>query len=90
MRGLEVNIAPRSMVLSTDFDAGFNSRAAPIFCFCTQRFWTVRRFLTVYDSSFARTASGGSCGGLTIFLHIVGGSRVTNGIRSGWGQVRVG
>ena len=54
------------------------------------RFFTVRRFLTIYGSRFALTASGGSCRGLILFLHLVGGSRVLNGITSGWDQVRMG
>ena len=31
-------------------------------------------------------ASGGSCGGLISCLHLVDGSRVPKGIRSGWNQ----
>ena len=51
----------------------------------------VRRFLTFYGLRFALTASGGSCGGPLIFLHLVGGSRVLDGITYyGWDQVRVG
>ena len=37
--------------------------------------FTVRRFLTVYGSRFALTASGGSCGGLS--LRLVGSSALT-------------
>ena len=51
---------------------------------------TVRRFLAVYGLRFALMASGGSCGGQLIFLHLVGGSRELNGITHGWDQVRVG
>ena len=35
-------------------------------------------------------ASGGSCGRLILLLHLVGGSRVPNGIASGWDQDAAG
>ena len=73
-----------------DFGALFNCGLALFLCFSsTRRFLTVRRLLTVCGSRFALTAPGGCCGGLIIFLHLVGGSRVPNGITSGWDQVRV-
>ena len=68
------------------FDAGFDSRVATLFSFL----FCIRRFLTVYGSYFALSASGGSCGGLTTFVHLMGGGRVPNGITSGWDQVRIG
>ena len=37
-----------------------------------------------------QSASSGSCGGLFPYLHLVGGSAVPNGIRSGRGQVHMG
>ena len=86
MGGLEVDVAARSMVASTViFYAGFNSRVVTILCCCcVRRFLAVRRFLTVYGSRFSLTAFGGSYGGLIMFLHLVGGSRVPHGIRPGW------
>ena len=66
-----------------DFDAGFNSLVATVCFLWIRRFFTVRRFLTVYGLCFALTASGGSCGGVIIFLNLVGGSTVPNGITFG-------
>ena len=54
-----------------------------------RRVLTFRRFITVYVERFALTPSGGSCGGLIIFLNLVGVSRVPIRITSGWDQVRV-
>jgi len=59
---------------------------------CCRYVWPtwVPNGIEVPEDRGARWASGGSCGGLIIFLHLVGGSRVPNGVRSGWDQVRVG
>ena len=85
------DLAPGSMVPSTMISMlGFNTRVATLFSFFHRTILTVRRFLTVYGSRFALTASGGSWGGQIIFLHLVGGNRVPNGITSGWDQVRMG
>ena len=56
-----------------------------------RRLLTVRRFLTVDGSCFALTASGGSCGGINICLHIYGGEQGTkrNHIRVGSGPGEV-
>ena len=79
---MECDIAPRSMPRTMVMMLGSNPGL--------RRFFYVRRFLTVYGSRFALKGSGGSCGGLVICLHLVGGSRAPNGIASGWDQVRAG
>lgn len=68
-----------------DFDAEFNSLVATLIFFLhpTNLFRsTMTLFTAVYGSRFVLEAPGGSC-------YLMGGSRVPNGITSGWDRVRV-